>query len=324
MLAVVPMLFALSWGGRVHAWSSPIIVGCLSTSAVMTLLFLWVEHRAAEPIIPPALFHHSVVTITIVATVLTSAGMYGTLLFVPLFIQAVLGTGATQSGAVLTPMMVSMVLSSLAAGQLLARVGKYRVLAISGVAVATVGMGLLATMGPQASYGTIVRNMVVIGFGLGVTMPIFPLAVQNAVPYEIVGVASAASQFFRSMGGALGSAVFGALLANRFAPSFQAALPSHILQAIPASALEGIENPQALFNPELAGAIQQAIAIPGAPGRAVAQQVLAAIRAALATSLQDVFVASTCIMIAATLILLLLKDIPLRRSNRTAPRTAES
>ena len=100
-------------------------------------------------------------------------------------------------------MMISMVLSSLAAGQFMARVGKYRVLAIVGVATATVGMGLLATMGAEVSYGKIVRNMVVLGFGLGVTMPIFPLAVQNAVPHEIVGVASAASQFFRSMGGAL-------------------------------------------------------------------------------------------------------------------------
>ncbi len=323
MLAVVPLLLALSWGGREYAWSSPIVVSAIVMSALMAALFLWVEHRATEPIIPPALFRHSVVTVTILATMLTSAGMYGTLLFVPLFIQAVLGTGAMQSGAVLTPMMVSMVLSSLAAGQVIARVGKYRVLAIVGVAIATVGMGLLATMGSEVSYGKIVRNMVVLGFGLGVTMPIFPLAVQNAVPHEIVGVASSASQFFRSMGGALGSAVFGALLANRFAPSFQAALPSHILQSIPPSTLDRIENPQALLNPETAISIQQAINIPGMSGQAVTQQVLVAIRAALATSLQDVFVVSTCIMIAATLILLLLRDIPLRHSNRQAPSTAE-
>jgi len=125
------------------------------------------------------------------------------------------------------------------------------------------------------------------------------------------------------MGGALGSAVFGALLANRFAPSFQAALPSHILQSIPPAALHRIENPQALLNPETAMSIQQAINIPGTSGQAVTQQVLTAIRAALATSLQDVFVVGTCVMVAATLVLLLLRDIPLRQSNRQAPSTAE-
>ena len=166
--------------------------------------------------------------------------------------------------------------------------------------------------------------MVVMGFGLGVTMPIFPLAVQNAVPYEIVGVASAASQFFRSMGGALGSAVFGALLANRFAPSFQAALPSHILQAIPPSARADREpagiaqsrNQPSLFSKPSTFRARQ--------DRPLTQQVLAAIRAALATSLQDVFVAGTCVMVAATLVLLLLRDIPLRQSNRQAPRNSQS
>jgi len=324
MLSVIPLLLALSWGGREYPWSSPTIIGAVAFAAVMAVVFLWVETRAPEPIIPPALFRSSIVSVTIAASVLTSACLYGTLLFVPLFIQAVVGTGATQSGAVLTPMMVSMLVSSLVAGQVMGRIGKYRVLAIAGVAIATVGMGLLATMGAQASYSRIVINMVIIGFGLGVTMPIFPLAVQNAVSHEIVGVASAASQFFRSMGGALGAAVFGALLTNRFAPSFQAALPSHVLQSIPASALQRIENPQALLNPETAFSIQQAINIPGTSGQAITQQVLMAIRAALANSLQDVFVLGTCIMMAATLILLMLRDIPLRQSNRQAPRNAES
>jgi EmrB/QacA subfamily drug resistance transporter len=323
MLSVIPLLLALSWGGREYPWSSPIVIAAVTFAALMAVVFLWVETRASEPIIPPSLFRSSIVSVTIAASVLTSACLYGTLLFVPLFIQAVVGTGATQSGAVLTPMMVSMLVSSLVAGQVMGRIGKYRVLAIVGVAIATVGMGLLATMGAQASFSRIVVNMVIIGFGLGVTMPIFPLAVQNAVPHEIVGVASAASQFFRSMGGALGAAVFGALLTNRFAPSFQAALPSHVLQSIPASALQRIENPQALLNPETAFSIQQAINIPGTSGQAITQQVLMAIRAALAHSLQDVFILGTCIMMAATLILLMLRDIPLRHSNRQAPRTAE-
>lgn len=320
MLAVIPLLLTLSWGGREHAWTSPTVLGGVAFSLAMTVLFLFVEQRAAEPIIPLTLFRNSVVSVTIAATVLTSAGMYGTLLFVPLYIQAVLGTSATESGAILTPMMLSMVLSSLAAGQVIARIGKYRVLAIAGVGIATVGMGLLAIMGTQASYLVIVRNMIIIGFGLGITMPIFPLAVQNAVPHEIVGVASATSQFFRTLGGALGSAVFGALLSTRFTPSFQSALPMDLLQSIPAAVLRRIQNPQALLNPESAGSLQQAIAsaIPGASGQAVSQQVLSALRAALATSLHDVFLAGAGFMVAATLVLFLLRDIPLRRTNRPA------
>ena len=155
-------------------------------------------------------------------------------------------------------------------------------------------------------------------------MPIFPLAVQNAVPYEIVGVASAAESVFPVYGRRTRLGSIRCSAGESVCAVVSGGAPvAHPASDFPPSALERIDNPQALFNPEIATAIQQAIAIPGAPGRAAAQQVLAAIRAALATSLQDVFVASTCMMIAATLILLLLKDIPLRRSNRTAPGTAK-
>jgi EmrB/QacA subfamily drug resistance transporter len=321
-LVVVPLLLALSWGGHEYAWSSLPILGLLVLSVVMAAVFVLIERRAAEPIIPLSLFKNPIVAVIIAATMLTSAGMYGTLLFIPLFIQAVLGTSATQSGAVLTPMMLSMVVSSIGAGQILARVGKYRYLAIGGVAIATLGMGLLAIMDADVTYPTIVRNVIIIGFGLGVTMPIFPLAVQNAVPHEIVGVASATSQFFRSMGGALGSAVFGALLANRFAPLFHAALPTEVVRAVPAAILRRFENPQALLNPETASSLQNLISVPGPQGQADAQMVMQAIRTALASSIHDVFVVSTAIMIAATIVLLLLRDIPLRQSNRSAARPA--
>jgi hypothetical protein len=122
----------------------------------------------------------------------------------------------------------------------------------------------------------------------------------------------------------LGSAIFGALLTNRFIPTIQAALPHEMLHSLPTAVLNRIQSPQALLNPETTALLQQALAKPGTPGQLAARQVLGAVRSALALSLQDIFVAGTIMMIAATLALFLLRDLPLRRSNRPAPRAIKS
>jgi len=312
LLSVVPLLLALSWGGRDYAWDSPLIVGMLGLGLLMGAAFIWLEARAAEPIIPLSLFHNTGIATCIAAVALTAMGMFGTVLFIPLFIQGVIGSSATQSGAVLTPLMLSLIVSSTIAGQLLSRFGRYRWLAITGVGLAGFGMLLLSGMRVDTDYIVVVRNMIVIGLGLGITFPVFTLAVQNAVDQRMLGAATSTLQFFRSMGGALGVAIFGSILTNSFGSALRAALPFEISSGLTSAQFDRLANPQALMNPAGAGAVLRGIADPNGP---VAELYLAAIRQALAFALHNVFLLAGALQVATVIMLvLLLRDAPPRSS----------
>jgi EmrB/QacA subfamily drug resistance transporter len=315
VLGVVPVLLALSWGGRDYVWSSPVIVSLLSFGLLMILLFLRAEMRAKEAIIPPAMFRHRVIWTSAVAATAVAMAMFGTSLFIPLFIQGVIGTSATRSGAVLTPMMITMIAASMTSGQLVSRFGKYKAIAVVGVAATGLGMFLLARMDVSTTYATVLRNMMVMGAGLGMTMPIFTLSVQNAVDIRQVGVATSSVQFLRTMGGSIGAAIFGAVLSNRFAPALQAALPPGAARALPPGTIGTLSNPQALLNPAVVARMNASPA---------AAPVLAALKRALASSLHEVFLVGAVIVAGALVVTCLLVDVPLRTSNRrTAPKSKD-
>jgi EmrB/QacA subfamily drug resistance transporter len=312
LLSVVPLLLALSWGGRDYAWDSPLILGMLALGLLMGASFIWLEGRAAEPIIPLSLFHNTGIATCIAAVALTAMGMFGTVLFIPLFIQGVIGSSATQSGAALTPLMLSLIVSSTVAGQLLSRYGRYRWLAITGVGLAGFGMLLLSGMRADTDYVVVVRNMIVIGLGLGITFPVFTLAVQNAVDQRMLGAATSTLQFFRSMGGALGVAIFGSILTNSFGSALRVALPFEIASSLTPTQFTRLANPQALMNPAGAGAVLRGVADPNGPA---AELYLAAIRQALAFALHNVFLLAGALQIATVILLvLLLRDAPPRSS----------
>ena len=318
VLAIVPLLLALSWGGREYAWGSPQIEALLAFGLVMVAVFLWCERQASEPIIPLGLFSDAIISVSVLAMTLTAVAMFGTILFIPLFIQGVIGTNATTSGTVLMPMMMAMIATSTATGQFISRTGRYRLPAMVGLGFMTIGMLLLAGMGPETGYLVVVRNMVVLGLGLGATMPIFTLVVQNAVPHGQLGIATAVTQFARSIGGTLGAAIFGSMLANRYSPAFHAALDPRVLASVPPERLLRFENPQALLNPEGAEALRQSLADLGPQGPSLAEQVLAAIRLGLATSIHEMFLLGAGIALVAWIAVLFLREIPLRRSHASA------
>jgi MFS family permease len=290
-------------------------MGLLAISAVMTVWFLYCERRTPEPIIPLELFRNRMITVSIVALTLTATAMFGTILFVPLFIQGVIGTSATASGSALTPMMVAMIVSSLLCGQYISRSGRYRTPALLGVGVMIVGIFLLSTLGTNASYSQVILYMILVGLGLGAIMPIFTLVVQNAVQYSQLGAATSLTQFFRSIGGTLGAALFGSLLTNRFTPAFHAALTPEVLAVVPADRIAQFENPQLLLNPASESALQQAFSDFGPGAQALLDQIVQAIRIGLATSIHELFLLGTAIGAVAWLVLLLLEEVPLRRTH---------
>ncbi|MCL5942644.1 MAG: DHA2 family efflux MFS transporter permease subunit [Actinobacteria bacterium] len=316
--ALVPLLLALSEVGDAHPWLSAYILGLLAGAAVMLVVFLVVEARAQEPLLPLDLFRNRIFTVSVAAVFLSAAGMFGAIMFIPLFVQGVVGTSATNSGYILTPMMFSLIASSVIGGQLISRWGRYRILALGGLATMTLGMFLLSRMGTTTTSAVTVRNMIITGLGLGVTMPLYVIAVQNAFPHARMGVVTSSVAFFRSIGGTVGVAVMGSVMADSFSRRLAEGLPAPLKAAMPPQALAALSNPQALLSPEAKAAIGAQLP-PGQAG--LAAQLFDALRSALAGSITEVFLIGAIVAGAAWVVNLFLREIPLRKTHE-APAEA--
>lgn len=215
MLGAAPLLLALSLGGHELDWTSPILLGLIGVGVVLLSVFVRTETRAAQPVLPLGLLSSRSVGIASLGMVFMSATLFATSLFTPLFVQSVIGSSATGSGSVLAPMTLAFVLASVVAGQVLARFPRYRLVGVVGLLLAGSGELLMSGMGRDTDYAIVVRNLLLIGFGLGSALAAFVVAGQNAVPLTLVGVATALGTFARATGATLSSAVFGSLLALR-------------------------------------------------------------------------------------------------------------
>jgi len=315
ILAVVPVLLALSWGGVEYPWGSVQIISMFAFSAVMIPLFIVIEGRAKEPIIPMWIFKNRIIAVSIFIIFITGVGMFGGIIFIPLFFQGVLGQSATSSGNFLTPMMLGLVAGSIISGQLLSRAGgHYRLLGMVGLAIMALGMFLLSRMSVETSNARAVTNIVVTGFGLGVTMPLYIIAVQNAVPYSVLGIATSSAAFFRSIGGAFGLAIFGSIMNNRFASEFMAGLPAQAKEIVPPEQLDLlVHNPQALFSTNATDQLKSFFEQLGPQGAALFDQVINALKSALNSGITEVFFIALILVAVGWVANLFLKEIPLRK-----------
>src|SRR4051794_4116681 len=210
----IPLLLAFSLGGNNFAWGSWQIIGMIALAAVMLGLWLFIEARAKEPILSLSIFKNPIFTVSMLATFLTAMGMFGAINYLPLFIQGVIGASATNSGTVLAPMMLGFIVSSMISGQVMARTGRYKILAVVGFAIGAVGMVFLGRMGVGTTSRDVIPRMILVGLGLGVSMSLFTIVVQNAFPLAQMGTVTAALTFFRSIGATIGVALLGSVLTN--------------------------------------------------------------------------------------------------------------
>ncbi len=217
-LSSTALLLGLVWGGRQYAWANVHVVGALAAAVFLVFVFLVYERLVPETILPFGLLRNRVVLSSIACMTLVGMAMFGTISYVPLFVQGVIGTSATSSGVVLTPLMLGAVIASFISGQWVSRSGRVRPNAIAGPIALTAGMVLLWQMDVTTTNGQAARNMVIAGIGLGLMMQVFVLAVQNAVPRETIGSATALTQFARSIGGTLGVTLMGVIV-NQGLPS---------------------------------------------------------------------------------------------------------
>jgi EmrB/QacA subfamily drug resistance transporter len=225
-VCLTALVLLTTLGGTTYDWGSVEIVGLGVVSALALVGFIVVERRASEPVLAPELFSNSVFRITSAISLVVGFALFGSLTFLPLFQQVVRGLSPTESGLQLVPLMVGVLGASIGSGQIVARTGRYRVFPIVGTAVAAVGLLLLSGLDAGTSTAAAALYMFVLGVGLGLVMQVLILAIQNAVPYAQLGVATSAATLFRSIGGSLGTAILGAIFSNRLADELAAALPS--------------------------------------------------------------------------------------------------
>ena len=295
--AVSCLVLGLVWGGTEYPWGSLVIIGLGLAGVVLTLAFVAWESRVPEPTLPLRLFGNRIFSVTAGLGFLIGCGMFGGIIFLPLFLQIVTGASATNSGLLMLPLMGGLMTASITSGRIISRTGRYKVWPVTGMAVAAAGMFLLSLMGPDTTRLESSFCMLVLGLGLGMVMQVLVLAVQNAVAYADLGVATAAATFFRSMGGLFGVAVFGAILNTRMAEE----LP----RLVPAAALA-----------EAGGRASQLLSSP-AQIRLLPPEIRNGIIEALSLSIHSVFLWAIPLLLAGFALSWFLDEIPLRETVHT-------
>jgi EmrB/QacA subfamily drug resistance transporter len=214
-LATTAIVLVATWGGTTYEWSSPTIIGLAVVGIAASVGFVAVEGRASEPIIPLALFRDRNFNLTTIASLATGIAMFGAIGYIPTYLQMATGASATVAGLLMIPMMAGMLVTSVLAGRYVSHTGRYKAVPIIGAVVLAAALALLATVRLDSPTVLICSYLGLMGIGLGMTMQILVLIVQNSFPLRLVGTATAATTFFRQVGATLGSAVVGAMFSSR-------------------------------------------------------------------------------------------------------------
>ena len=316
---IVPLLLAFSWAGDgagKYAWGSWQIIGLFSTTLVSLIIFILVEMKVKSPVLPLSLFRNGIVTVSNLAGFVLNAGMMGAIIYVPFFVQGVKGISPTYSGYVTMPMSVVMILCTAFIGQFISKTGKYKKMAIGGLLIMTFGMVLLHFMTPDTAIYITVIYMCIVGLGLGISMPVFSLTIQNAVEPQQLGVATASSQLFRSLGGTIGIAVMGTVMNSHMTSKMTelgaaSGAAGGQMQIDPkyAEPLKEVMNPQTLLDqPKLESIISQ---LPPEL-QTMVDNLVHMVREALSYGVTSTFLTGAIVTAVAVILTFFLKEIPLR------------
>jgi EmrB/QacA subfamily drug resistance transporter len=285
---IVPLLLALTWVGQ-SGWSAPRIRALLTVSAVLLAAFLLIERRAAEPLLVLSLFRDRRIALASSSLFLTGICLYGTVVYLPLFMQGVLFASAARSAIVFTQYFISFTAGNVLGGQLLSRTGQYRLFALGGSGLAVIGLLLLSQMNGGTTHLEILRNVILCGFGLGLLPVTYDVLVQNAAPREQMGVATGSTQFFMAIGGTLGLALFGTILLRLYHLHVERLIPL----GTPTVLAQVFDNPlQLVFKrPNLEAPFSHI-----ANGHVLLMNLLEGARAGLLSAVRTIFMASAGIM----------------------------
>ncbi|MFL1672387.1 MDR family MFS transporter [Paenibacillus dendritiformis] len=316
---IVPLLLAFSWAGDgagKYAWGSWQIIGLFSATVVSLIIFILVEMKVKSPVLPLSLFRNGIVTVSNLAGFVLNAGMMGAIIYVPFFVQGVKGISPTYSGYVTMPMSVVMILCTAFIGQFISKTGKYKKMAIGGLLIMTFGLVLLHFMTPDTAIYITVIYMCIVGLGLGISMPVFSLTIQNAVEPQQLGVATASSQLFRSLGGTIGIAVMGTVMNSHMTSKMTelgaaSGAAGGQMQIDPkyADSIKEVMNPQTLLDqPKLESIMSQ---LPPEL-QTMVDNLVHMVREALSYGVTSTFLTGAIVTAVAVVLTFFLKEIPLR------------
>ncbi|HKV57774.1 MAG TPA: MFS transporter [Ktedonobacteraceae bacterium] len=346
--ATICLLLGLTWGGdQTYDWGSVQVIGILVASGVLYITFFIAERFVAEPVLPLALFRNRVFAAASLLSLLQLMVLVGLIIYLPLFLQGVLGESATYAGAVITPLTISSVIGAAAAGALVATFKRYQLITIIGGVIATVGVFLMTQMTISTSLLQVAIFMVVAGLGLGVFFSVLTLAAQNALPRTALGVGTGAVRFLGQLGGVLGVAIVGTVVNSTLASDIVKRLPAQTVQRLTPAGVKFATNPQVLVNPTYHDTVvqtAQSFAVraatanvpPGPQHDAIAaqaihqtttllNQVFSALKESLAVAIQHGFIAVLIFSGATILATFFLKDLPLtQRSEYHKEETGET
>ena len=273
-----------SLGGTTYPWGAPGMIALLLAGLAMLVAFVLVESRVQDPILPRSLFRNRVYATTCAIAFGVGMALFGSVTYLPLYLQVAKGHSATQSGLLMTPMIAGFLITSIASGQLITRFGRYKGFPILGTAIASLGLLLLSRLQPETSTATASVYMVVLGLGLGLVMQVLTVVAQNSVDYRQLGVATSGVTLFRQVGGCIGVAMFGAIFSNQLAANLHRTLPgAHATGSLNVNAIKHL---------------------PAAAHDAYAH--------ALTDALHPVFLAAAGVLAGAFVFACLLPEVPLR------------
>jgi EmrB/QacA subfamily drug resistance transporter len=324
------LVLACSLGGTDGwAWDSLQIIGLFVASLAGCILFVLTEKRAKDPILPLHFFKNPVFNVCAILFLMFGMAFFGAIIYIPTFAQLVLGYSATNSGIILMPMVIALSLGSAAIGQIVHKTGRYKVFVISGLAIATLGIYFLSGLNGQSTYTDLSWRMAVAGVGLGMAMPIFSLAVQNALPHKDLGAASSSSQLFRSIGSTVGLAIMGGVMNNLITQKlstissepFVKFASTHgqgaLFKDIDVNTMQAILSPQA--QTKITAGLQALPPAAQQPAIASFQHLVTTLQSALSSSITQIFIVSACVMGAAVIVSFALKEVPLKNQEEIPP-----
>ena len=314
---LVPALLGVTWGGSKFAWGSGQELGLFGVAVLMLLAFIWNEARASEPVIALAIFANRTFSSSMVVTLMVTMAMFAVMLFLPIYVQGVLGMSAQSSGYIITPMMLSFVVSSIVGGQLISRTGKYKALVLVGGGFMVAGAYLLTRLTVSSHVSDVVVAMIVMGLGIGSLMPAMSTIVQNLFPYRIMGTVNATQQMASSLGGAIASPILGTVLTASFARALPKDLPASLalmVRHLPPAERAALNDPQGVISATGQAALRHQFQGLGTAGASLYQSFVHAVRLALSTSVHELFWVSVVFSGVALVFAAILKEVELKQN----------
>lgn len=309
----VPLLLALSWTGSL-GWTNIKVIGALLTAVAVLTKFIRHELKTENPFMDIKLFSNTVVSISCLSVFVTGIGMFGSIMLLPIFFQSVVGMSAAKSGTLLTPLIVTVAVASIAGGYWMSRSKKYKLILFTALSLMTVGTLLLARIDVQTSITYMLANMLLVGAGLGLLLPIYTVVIQNAVSRDDVGAVTGFSQFFRSVGGTTGVAVFGTLMLALYESQIK---QNPIFNSLSPAART------LLYNPLESKKLRQGLEVIYAQGADTANTqvdaVLSLVKDSLVHAIDTIFLLYALLLAATLIATVFLAELPLRENPDSAP-----